>query len=212
MEEFPRVDALNTDSNRVCLVMDSAAIPRLYRILQAGFFIRSQVETTVSAFLKDQLGLSDQYVEARINTVFLNGKPVDNIEAAIIEEGSTLALSSAMPGLMGAAMRRKGFYASFRSAITYRDTAVGGTIAKEGMVRLKLFNLVMADLGPPLLTRGVYLCARDFGEFLAGQHRRFYEAVAEATVNGQPIEPASLGKTDLLAGVEWTEVRACGSR
>jgi len=212
MEEFPLVDALKTGSKRVCLVMDSAAIPRLYRILQAGFFMRSQVETTVSAFLKDQLGLSDQYIEARINTVFLNSKPVDNIEAAIVKEGSTLALSSAMPGLVGAAMRRKGFYASFRSAITYRDAATGGTIAKEGVVRLKLFNLVMADLGPSLLTRGVYVRARDFGEFLAGQHCRFYEAIAEATVDGQPIEPASLGKTELLAGVEWTEVRACGSQ
>jgi hypothetical protein len=212
MEEFPLVDALKTGSKRVCLVMDSAAIPRLYRILQAGFFMRSQVETTVSAFLKDQLGLSDQYIEARINTVFLNSKPVDNIEAAIVEEGSTLALSSAMPGLVGAAMRRTGFYASFRSAITYRDAAARRMIAKEGVVRLKLFNLVMADLGPRLLKRGVYVCARDFGEFLADQHCRFYEAVAEATVDGQPIEPASLGRADLLAGVAWTEVRACGSR
>jgi hypothetical protein len=211
MEKSPLLDALKTGSGRVCLIMGSATIPRLYPILQAGFFVRSLVGTTVTAFLKNQLELSVKYIEERISTIFLNGKPVDNIDAAIVEEGSTLALSSAMPGLVGATMRRKGPYASLRNAITYKDRVVGGTSVKEGAVRLKLFNLVMADLGPLLLKRGIYVSLRDFREFLAGQHSRFYEEVVGATVEGQPIEPASLGRADLLAGVEWAEVRACES-
>ena len=52
----------------------------------------------------------------------LDGKPVDDIGAALVQDGSTLALSAAMPGLVGATLRRGGAYSSFRSAITYHET------------------------------------------------------------------------------------------
>jgi hypothetical protein len=210
MEMFPILDALHGDSNHVCMVMNSAAIPRLYPILQAGFFMPCLIGTAMSAFLKDRMGVSAQYIEERISTVFLNGKPVDNLETAIIEEGSTLALSSAMPGLVGASLRRKGFYASLRSAITY-DRKVEGPSVKQGVIRVKLFNLVMADLGPSLLKLGIYVRANDFGHLLADQPSHFYEAVKTATVDGRPTEPVSLGKAYLPAAVEWTEVKVCES-
>jgi hypothetical protein len=278
MEVFPLLDALNADSSHVCMVMKSAAIPRLYPILQRGFFMPCLIGAAMSTFLKDRMGLSAQYIEERISTIFLNGKPVDNLETAIIEKGSTLALSSAMPGLVGATLRRKGFYASLRSAITYDRKAEGPSVPSiegeaprmlpvdgatraddgqfiegeapralpvegatraddktseasiegeapralpvegatrapliAGVIRVKLFNLVMADLGPSLLKRGIYIRATDFGHLLADQPSHFYEAVETATVDGRPTEPVSLGKTYLPAAGEWTEVRVCES-
>ncbi|HEX9290245.1 MAG TPA: hypothetical protein VF904_12040, partial [Anaeromyxobacteraceae bacterium] len=73
-------------------------------------------------------------------------------------DGSLLALSAAMPGLVGATLRRSGPYAVMRAAITRTadrtpQEARGGTI----VIRLKLFNLLLEEMGPVLLERGMVL-------------------------------------------------------
>jgi hypothetical protein len=211
MGQFPSFDRLQSGPGVVRLLLSPAAVHLLHTALQAGFLIRSEIGVSVSSFLKDHLGLSPRYIEERINTVFLNGKPVDDIETAIVEEGATLALSSAMPGLVGATMRRKGFYASLRSAISYDDKA-GASTVKNGIIRLKLFNLLMADLGVPLLKKGIFIRLDDFCNFLARRPRPFHEAVEEATLDGRPINPTSIDGADLRAVAEWVEVRVCESR
>ena len=73
----------------------------------------------------------------------------------IVKDGATLALSGAMPGLIGATMRRGGVLASFRSGISYDprgNTRSGG----NGRITLKLFNLLIDELGPRFLSRGIW--------------------------------------------------------
>ncbi|HXE98541.1 MAG TPA: hypothetical protein VN642_19215, partial [Dongiaceae bacterium] len=67
-----------------------------------------------------------------------------------------VTLSAAMPGLVGATMRRGGFYAALRRGISH--AAESKTAAGEcGTVRLKLFNLLLTELGPLVLARGIIL-------------------------------------------------------
>ena len=108
----------------------------------------------------------------KIQSIMLDGRPVDDIGTAVIHEGSTLALSAAMPGLVGATLRRGGAYSSLRSAITYHETG-NACVPGEGWVNIKIFNLLMAELGPNLLGKGVLVRAVDLFGFLAEREKEF---------------------------------------
>ncbi len=129
-------------------------------LLQRGVFCPIAARCSVGDFLTGQLGIDPDYVRDRIATVFLDGSVVDDLAAATVWPGSTLTLSAAMPGLVGATLRRSGFYAAMRSEISWK--LEGGAVsegregdAPPGTVRLKLFNTVLREIGPALLRRGV---------------------------------------------------------
>ena len=204
------MDQTGQQPKTLCLPLNSSFIPRFSSILQAGFLVKGRLGDTVVGLLRNQLGLSVEYVNERISTVFLDGKPVDDIDAAIVREGSTLALSSAIPGLVGAAMRRKGFYASFRDTITYREEGQSAP-EKEGLFRVKLFNLLIAELGSLFLKRGIYLEVRGLEEFLASQPEGFFEACTGIVLEGQSLPPALLRKIGWSPGTQWIRLTVCTS-
>ncbi len=86
--------------------------------LQSGFKVLVETGCSLNQLFNDQLGLDPGYVEDRIKTVFLDGSPVDDFDTAVIRDGITLALSAAMPGLVGAVLRKGGVLASFRHSIS----------------------------------------------------------------------------------------------
>jgi hypothetical protein len=122
----------------------------------------------VSAFLTEELRLDPRFVAERITTVFLDGQVVDRLDDAVLHDGALLALSGAMPGLVGATLRRGGAYAAMRSEITHRPGAASGQGPREPLVRVKLFNLLIAELGPALLARGVVVAREEALLALAG--------------------------------------------
>lgn len=155
-------------------------------ILQQGFTVSARVGCSLKELLCGQLGLSEEYVTERITTIFLNGKPIDNLESAIVRDGATIALSAAMPGLVGATMRRGGYYAAMRGAITYRSGETDA-LAGYGEVRIKLFNLLLPELGPAFLQRGIMLPAAELSAFLTGRGTPFWERCNEILLNDAPI-------------------------
>ena len=118
-----------------------------FPLLQKGFALGVLAGFPLRAFLRDGLGLTAEYIEARIQTIFLDGKPVDDIDTALIRDGATLALAPAMPGLMGAMLRRGGYYAPMRSGITHRGDAAPQGIG-QGRIVMKLFGMALRELGP----------------------------------------------------------------
>jgi hypothetical protein len=126
--------------------------------------LKCQVGVNVISLLCEELGLSGQYVSKRISTIFLDGKCVDNIDSAIVKEGSTLALSAAMPGLAGATLRRGGVYGSMRSSITHRENDPARE--ETGLCSIKLFNLLIPELGPVFLQRGILIKPGNLENFL----------------------------------------------
>jgi hypothetical protein len=184
------------------LIVDPVAMPHFYSILQSGFLVRSPTRISIRGFLCDWLDLPSQYVDERISTVFLDGKPVDDIDSAFIREGAALALSSAMPGLVGATMRRAGYYSTMRNSITYIERT-GSNPGKPLMFTVKLFNLLLARLGPLFLKRGIYLRALELTRFLLRQPPGFYEGCRGATIDGRDQDITSLSRHEWPHETEW---------
>jgi hypothetical protein len=188
------------------LVVDRSILPDFFGLLQDGFFLNVYLQESIEDVLSEQLELPRTYVRERISTVFLDGKPVDDIDSAIIGEGSTLALSSAMPGLIGAAMRRKGFYASVRGNITHKQEGHQPHCRpeKEGFIRIKLFNLVMSEMGPLFLRRGIYVQSDELVKLLAARSDHLATGCKEALLDGQPVNPRLLAASNWAGESEWT--------
>ena len=136
-----------------------------FPILQKGVTVPATVGCTLKSLLCDQFAIPADYVTDRITTIFMDNHPVDDLERTIILDGSRVTLSAAMPGLVGATMRRGGFYAALRQGISHiveSGTAAGGS----GTVRVKLFNLLLAELGPLILARGLILEPGELSDLL----------------------------------------------
>ncbi len=167
-------------------------------LLQQGFRVKIQVGTSVKEVLCVQFGLSPEYVQDRIKTILLDGKAVDDIDRAILQDGSSLALSAAMPGLAGASLRREGLLASFRAQITHQGDKMDFSPRAEGMITVKIFNLLLDEIGPVFLKRGIYVRKRDFQDFFKGLPQKFQKEFGAAEVNSQKIDLDDLHKMDWL--------------
>lgn len=174
---------------KLAFVVKEPDVALFFLLLQQGVKIRRRVGCSVDVFLREELGAGPAMIE-KIQSIMLDGKPVDDIGAAMIHDGSVLALSAAMPGLVGATLRRGGAYSSFRSAITYHET--GQSCASgEGWVSVKIFNLMMAELGPDLLRTGVLLRSSDLTGFLTERAEEFRRGCS-ATLDGKPVDIGTL--------------------
>jgi hypothetical protein len=160
-------------------------IERFFLLLQQGVRIRRRVGCSVDDFLRKELEVGPEALE-KIQSIILDGKPVDDIGSALIHDGSVLALSAAMPGLVGATLRRGGAYSSLRNAITYHEEGKAD-LSGEGWVSVKLFNLMMAELGPGLLRNGVLVHTADLSELLAKGWQEFRKGCT-VTLEGKPVE------------------------
>jgi hypothetical protein len=116
-------------------------------LLNGGFMIKARIGESVQTLLCDRLGLDKSYFDERIQTLFLNSKPVDDPATARVKNNSILALSAAMPGLVGATFRKGGKYRWMRGSISHPDDGDMST-GSTGWVTVKLFNLILKELGP----------------------------------------------------------------
>ena len=135
---------------------DAASPKRLATLFGGGVGVDSTTGCSLRAALCDQLGINNAYLDDRVQTLFLNGKAVDDVDTAQIGPGDTVALSASMPGLVGATMRKGGRYAVLRDNITLA-TQVACELGTETRITLKLFNLIAPELAPLLLANGVYV-------------------------------------------------------
>ena len=157
----------NTEMNPSLRIKATSASVFL-NMLSAGFSVMASAGCSINEFLSQDWGISEAYINDRIQTIFLNGKAVDDSKSATLQEGANLALSAAMPGMVGSTFRKAGFFAGMRSQISH----VKDPLAQQDQqirVRLKLFNLIAKELGPAFLQKGVHLEGGQFHSFL--QHR-----------------------------------------
>jgi hypothetical protein len=187
------------------LRISSAEKSRFSGIIQKGFGLNTLVGVSIKTFLCDFAGLDPRYIQERISTIFLDGMAVDNIEEAIILEGSTLALSSAMPGLAGATLRRDGIYASLRESITYKEKASNCRI-REGIITVKLFNLLIDDIGHVFLQKGIIVKSLELQSFFVKQPDSFWRNCSEIILGGRPIDHEGLLVGDRLCRYNEVEL------
>lgn len=186
--------------------MDSGVVA-FSSILQAGFKVNVHTGVSIRDLLCNQFDVNPDYVKDRIRTAFLNGKPVDDFSTAIMESGATLALSAAMPGLVGATFRKGGYLAAFRGTITHRR---GDTTLKDraGVVSIKLFNLLAKEIGLTFLKRGVTVDSDTARWFFSDPPDAFRRGCKSILVNGEDIPIDQLSQTIASAGPEgFVELR-----
>ncbi len=190
------MDKSNTDKIDIHLTVEIKPefLSLFFRLLANGFNIKAEIGSSLKEFFLDRLGLVETYLEDRVQTIFLNGKAVDNIETALITEDSTIALSAAMPGLVGATFRRGGRYAPMREKISY-DTEVNDHRHQEGLVFLKLFNMIAKEMGPEILKRGILVKGEDLADLF--KNREILSGCVSVTYDNQIQNPDNFDDTFL---------------
>ena len=187
---------------RLRLKSSRKLLQKLVPLLVAGVWVEGRMGCSIRELLCRQVGVDSDYLDNVIQTVFLDGKPVDDVDSTFVEPGSTLALSAAMPGLVGATLRKGGLLAGFRHGISHENSRNGVSERQNsGRITVKLFNLVTKELGPLLLGRGVILQCSEVRELVMSSGI-VSAHVEEIAVDGSRISREKL--SDCLAeGGEW---------
>ncbi|MDJ0621488.1 MAG: hypothetical protein QNJ17_00910 [Desulfocapsaceae bacterium] len=121
-------------------------------LLQAGITLTCRAGTSVGAFLHDLPGFDLEYITERIQTIFLDGSAIDDLEQQLIEKEHVMALSAAMPGLAGAIFRKNSICAALRAQ--KKETGRDLQHHEEISVHLKLFNMIAREKGEGILGHG----------------------------------------------------------
>ncbi len=161
-------------------------------LVNQGVDLEVRTGGSVMEFLSEDLGLGQEYVEKRIKTVFLNGKPVDRMDRAVLRDGSVLGLSAALPGLLGATLRMAGPYSSLRSGITHREEGAGPGRSGTGRITVKAFNVLLPEITPVLAGRGFLVKETLLGKWLEREAERISRCVEAAELGGEPVDPDEL--------------------
>jgi len=173
-------------------------IPVFFGLLRSGFSADVTVGCSLEQMLCSQMNIAPDYLRQRVQTVFLNNSPVDDLASSAVSDGAVISLSAAMPGLNGAIMRKGGPLAEMRRSISHTADKVCHQPG-PGRITLKLFNLVAKELGPAFLARGVVVGSTALGELLGRQTGRFWQGVKSAELDRRPCQ------LDQLALHEWPE-------
>ncbi len=176
------------ESSTILFLIDKDNSSVFFSILQQGFNIVVEVGCSLKSLICDQFGATPEYLSARISTIFLNGKPVDDVESAIVKDGDTLALSGAMPGLVGAAFRSGGALSVFRGSITHENDKKSIDLSANGMITLKLFNLLVSEMGPAFLEKGFWIPYRSLCDFIDSKKSALSAVLKSVSINGQKID------------------------
>ena len=173
---------------RLHLHVDASGVPLFYSLLEKGVVLPTRTGCTLRDFLCGQLGLSDDYLDQRVQTLFLDARPVDDVDKAVVRDGSILALSAAMPGLLGATMRKGGRYAAFRKDISQHSDECG-ICETSGRVTVKLFNMVAKEVGGRLLEAGVEVDGNDLQRIADRYPGELNRGIRNARMDDHEITP-----------------------
>lgn len=185
------MEAPNSEMQHVRLGVEARLVSRFLKLIEHGFKLKIKTGLTLRELLCGQLGVSGDYLDNRIQTIFLNGKAVDDVDSAWIHADCRIALSAAMPGLVGATFRKGGRYAPFRSSISYTKTKTPD-VQGEGKITLKLFNMVAKELGPVFLQKGVIIDGNTFQNFVWDNLEDLKAACASIHLNDKKITVSKL--------------------
>lgn len=159
-------------------------------LTQSPSEVAADIGDSMMNFLTQRLEFDAEYIDAQVKTIFMNGKPVDDLDTANIPADARIALGAVAPGVAGMMMARNSPISGMRSGITYQNTKPVQKIT-EGTVTLLLFNAIMEDKGLQILKKGITIPA--------GKLERAVEEVPES------ISTASLDNTSISAAelLEW---------
>lgn len=189
------------------LRLPAMAMRQLIPLFHSGVGIKTVAGISLMELLCGQLGIGSDIVREQVQTIFVNGRAVDKTETVEIAAGAVIALSAAMPGLVGASLRKGGVLAGFRQGISYPDRlSPTGKSPEETIIVLKLFNLVAETVAPQLLQRGVWVKGKTLQNLLTQVETDSPLKDAVVEWNGVPLPKNQIGIIQWPDG--WVELRA----
>lgn len=162
---------------------------RFTSLFQGGVSMQIAPGMTIGSFLGGLPGFTPEYVAGEVQTIFLDGTAIDDLETPIEGDSPVLALSAAMPGLAGAILRRNSFHAALRTATAVLHDQHPATGPQT--ISLKLFNSIARDRGPALLALGMCTDAGRLRDFFA-THPDLLDDRYRYRWNGHPVDAADL--------------------
>lgn len=102
-------------------------------------------------------------------------------------------------------MRRGSALASFRSTITHREPEQRTKKKEQGTFHVKLLNLMMKDLGPVFLERGIYVRTDLLAEIIGKQSKEFREECKKVLLNEKPVELNSV-TSKILSSTDYVHL------
>jgi len=173
---------------KIIFTIESKNVGIFFELLSSGIMIEIQSGWSIRHFLCNQLGIDPAYIEKQVQTIFLNGRAIDDIDGAVVSDGSVLALSAAMPGLAGAIFRKGGKLSSMRSDVTSASINQEKPL-QQGTVVLKLFNQVAADQGKLFLKNGICVSGSVFQGFAESHRGRLKKISLSIEIDGEKYLP-----------------------
>jgi len=166
------------------------SIARYTIILQTGVSLETPGTISIGVFMNQLPGFTMDYINNRVQTIFLNGSAMDNLETPLTGANPVLAISAAMPGLAGAIFRRNSMHAALRSQNDH--STMPSEQPETVTVTLKLFNMIAAEKGAGILAQGVGFTGAQLADFFA-DHPALPATITHAFLAGQ-----SLDRDDLM--------------
>ena len=159
----------NVPLPQLLLTVPQESVAGFASLLQHGILCAINQPVAILPFLLSLPGFNAEYIENRVQTIFINGSAVDSLDR-VLSAGSTLALSAAMPGLAGAIFRRQGLHGSLRSQPEVKATLIP---SGAGFITLKLFNTIATDRVHDLLASGILISGKAFCDFAVRREHLF---------------------------------------
>ncbi|MBU0945131.1 MAG: hypothetical protein KKE53_11850 [Proteobacteria bacterium] len=177
------MDTPKPSTTTVSLTVDTDALAKFTTLLQGGFFLEVPQKTRIGDLLVSLPGFSQEYINERVQTIFLGGLPADDVDQQLFGLDAVLAISAAMPGLAGAIFRKNGIHASLRT--TAEKVPLKSAQADVPIkIRLKLFNMIAVEKGEEILANGCMISASSLKNFLSYRHT-LSSHIRERKIDGQ---------------------------
>ncbi len=178
----------------IVLLVEPEVLTKFTTLLQNGIYLEAEQGETIGGLLNTLPGFTEEYVNQRVQTIFLNGLPADDLQQQLFGTEAVIAISAAMPGLAGAIFRKDGVHSSLRTetAAKLSQTAPSDQSIK---IRLKLFNMIAREKGAQILDDGCMIMASALEKFLA-YRPPLLAGIKEITINDRSTDPHVL--TSLL--------------
>ena len=161
------------------------SINRYTTLFQMGASFEAQGAISIGTFLNRLPGFTADYINNRVQTIFLNGSAMDDLQKPLTGSRPVLAISAAMPGLAGAIFRRNSLHAALRSDGVGIPVSAGS--AEPVAVTLKLFNMIAQEKGADLLARGVGCTGTQLALFLT-DNRELISTITQVILAGQHLD------------------------
>jgi hypothetical protein len=180
-------------------------IPSWYGFIRRGFRSLAPSGQTVRHILCGHFGVDPEYLDNRVQTLFINGQPVDDVDRTVVAPGDELSLSAAMPGLAGASLRKGGHLAAFRDSISYVPHSPDKP-SEESWITIKLFNFVSVELGPLFLEHGLQVRGQDLVDFLRQNQLSLTDSQTKVSCGQQALTLGELSDC-IPSQAEWVDIQ-----